>query len=123
MSARSNSTLPSLHACLAGGAATRRTGRDLVSQAEQDDIVIVIGLALAYARTGPVGDASIPAAIHGRLCEHANLGDPTCGLVLSWLEARHRAGGYSFQADTAYSAVRYAATKESISAPVTPEVR
>ncbi len=52
-----------------------------------DDPALLIGLALAYVRQGSDSSA-LPAPLLMRLAHHAESGDPTCSLVLDWLNAR-----------------------------------
>lgn len=55
--------------------------------ADTDDPALLIGLALAYVRQGSSA-STMPAPLLTRLALHATSGDPTCSLVLDWLNAR-----------------------------------
>jgi hypothetical protein len=60
---------------------------DHVTAPDADDSAVVVGLALAYARTRPAGARTLPAAVLRRLDALADLGDPTCRLVRDWVAA------------------------------------
>jgi hypothetical protein len=54
----------------------------------QDDPVLIVGLALAFARQGTSDKRAIPAVVLEPLRYLAKSGDPTCRLVLDYLERR-----------------------------------
>jgi hypothetical protein len=53
------------------------------------DPATLIGLALSFARQGPLFDGAVPPLIRERLSTHASHGNPACRMVLNWLD-RHR---------------------------------
>lgn len=54
------------------------------------DPATLIGLALAFARQGPLFTGDVPSLILERLTLHARHGNPACRMVLDWLDRRHR---------------------------------
>ncbi len=54
----------------------------------QDDPALIIGLALAVARQGSSDKRAIPSVVLGPLRHLAKSGDPTCRLVLDYLNRR-----------------------------------
>ncbi|MBY5854299.1 hypothetical protein HFN51_27730 [Rhizobium leguminosarum] len=69
----------------------------------QNDPALIVGLALAFTRQGDGDAAAIPSVLFDRLRRHAYFGDPTCGLVLDWLNEKE-----STRQDRAVSSDRHA---------------
>jgi hypothetical protein len=65
---------------------------DVPPNAHRDapDPAVVIGLSLKFARLHGRKRAALPFAVAGWLMELVEAGDPTCRLVLDWLEGDER---------------------------------
>jgi hypothetical protein len=72
--------VPSNDHAAAHGNATREAAGDPAT---------LIGLALSFARQGPLFDGAVPPLILERLGTHARHGNPACRMVLDWID-RHR---------------------------------
>jgi hypothetical protein len=60
-----------------------------------DDPAILIGMALAFVRQGPLLDGHVPEPLMLRLNTLADGGNPACRLLLDWLRGRNRDLGRS----------------------------
>ena len=81
--------LPCLHSKLANMPRLKRTGVDCGS-IHSDDPAVLIGLALAFVRQGPLLDGLVPEPLMLRLNALADGGNPACRLLLDWLRNRNR---------------------------------
>jgi len=61
----------------------------------RDDPAVLIGLALAFVRQGPLLDGLVPGPLTLRLNALATGGNATCRLLLDWLRNRNRDLGRS----------------------------
>lgn len=57
---------------------------------DRDDPAVLIGLALAFVRQGPLLDGLVPEPLMLRLRATANSGNAACRLLLDWLRNRNR---------------------------------
>lgn len=60
----------------------------------RDDPAVLIGLALASVRQGPLLDGNVPEPLMLRLGALADGGNAACRLLLDWLRNRNRALGW-----------------------------
>ncbi|NRP71520.1 hypothetical protein ILFOPFJJ_02407 [Ensifer psoraleae] len=81
--------LPCLHGRLATIPCLVSAGVDQ-HPGSADDPAILIGLALAFVRQGPLLDGHVPKPVMLRLNALADGGDPACRLLLDWLRSRNR---------------------------------
>ncbi len=89
MSTQASSTLPRPKRT---SARASKTNQPPVAPSPQDDPVLIVGLALAFARQGPGDTRAIPSVVFDRLSQLASSGEPTCCLVLDCLNRRAGAG-------------------------------
>ncbi|MBB4143116.1 hypothetical protein [Rhizobium rhizoryzae] len=59
-------------------------------QSDGDDPAVLIGLALAFVRQGPLLDGHVPEPLMLRLRATADGGNAACRLLLDWLHNRNR---------------------------------
>jgi hypothetical protein len=71
-----------------GSSKASKPNQPLVDQRPQDDPALIIGLALAFAHQGSSDKRAIPSVVLEPLRQLAESGDPTCRLVLDYLERR-----------------------------------
>lgn len=71
-----------------GSSRASKPNRPLVDPRPQDDLALIIGLALAFARQGASDARAIPSVVLEPLRQLAESGDPSCWLVLDYLERR-----------------------------------
>ncbi|MBB2677416.1 UNVERIFIED_ORG: hypothetical protein GGI61_000962 [Rhizobium esperanzae] len=57
---------------------------------DRDDPAVLIGLALAFVRQGPLLDGLVPEPLMLRLRAVADSGNAACRLLLDWLRSRNR---------------------------------
>ncbi|PYG53681.1 hypothetical protein [Rhizobium sp. UGM030330-04] len=57
---------------------------------DRDDPAVLIGLALAFVRHGPLLDGLVPEPLMLRLSALADCGNAACRLLLDWLRSRNR---------------------------------
>ncbi|MGV2114546.1 hypothetical protein ACQZ46_25250 [Agrobacterium salinitolerans] len=62
---------------------------------DRDDPAVLIGLALAFVRQGPLLDGLLPGPLMLRLRATADSGNAACHLLLDWLRSRNRHLGQS----------------------------
>lgn len=67
-----------------------RTDDSEVGQSHRDDPAVLIGLALAFVRQGPLLDGHVPEPLMGRLHALADDGNAASRLLLDWLRNRNR---------------------------------
>ncbi|MCV9961939.1 hypothetical protein OIU34_08490 [Pararhizobium sp. BT-229] len=84
-------TSPCTHIRLASIAHAKAAGVDRGA----DDPAVLIGLALAFVRQGPLLDGHVPEPLMLRLNALADGGNAACRLLLDWLRSRNRDLGWS----------------------------
>lgn len=60
------------------------------ASSDRDDPAVLIGLALAFVRQGPLLDGIVPEPLMLRLRATADSGNAACHLLLDWLRSRNR---------------------------------
>ncbi|MDH2091671.1 hypothetical protein N5K21_23345 [Rhizobium pusense] len=60
------------------------------ASSDRDDPAVLIGLALAFVRHGPLLDGLVPEPLMLRLRAVADGGNAACRLLLDWLRSRNR---------------------------------
>lgn len=60
------------------------------ASSNRDDPAVLIGLALAFVRQGPLLDGIVPEPVMLRLRATADSGNAACRLLLDWLRSRNR---------------------------------
>ncbi|NUL18533.1 hypothetical protein HUN27_16940 [Agrobacterium tumefaciens] len=81
--------LPCLHSRLANIPPVQSADVDHGSS-YHDDPAVLIGLALAFVRQGPLLDGIVPEPLMLRLRAVADGGNAACRLLLDWLRSRNR---------------------------------
>ncbi|MBB4478951.1 hypothetical protein [Rhizobium etli] len=81
--------LPCLHSRLANIPPVQSDDLDHGSSYRYDPAVL-IGLALAFVRQGPLLDGFVPEPLMLRLSALADCGNAACRLLLDWLRSRNR---------------------------------
>jgi len=81
--------LPCLHGRLANIPPVHSDDLDRGSS-YRDDPAVLIGLALAFVRQGPLLDGPVPEPLMLRLRALADSGNAACHLLLDWLQNRNR---------------------------------
>ncbi|WP_170975818.1 hypothetical protein [Rhizobium sp. FY34] len=86
--------LPCLHGTFAKLSHMQSAGLSH-GQSDRDDAAVLIGLALACVRQGPLLDGHVPEPLMLRLSATADGGNAACRLLLDWLQNRNRDLGRS----------------------------
>ncbi|WP_414815581.1 hypothetical protein [Rhizobium sp. IY2] len=71
------------------------SGDTRIGHRHGDDPAVLIGLALAFVRQGPLLDGIVPEPLMLRLNALADGGNPACRILLDWLRSRNRDLGRS----------------------------
>lgn len=80
---------PCVHSRLANTSRLEATGLDR-SASHADDPAVLIGLALAFVRQGPLLNGPVPEPLTLRLSSFADEGNAACRLLVKWLQNRNR---------------------------------